>query len=78
MVAGRSELGAPRAPGDRSRVELVVYPGVHHGFDNLDLSLVPTRGVTVKGHRVEFDEDATKKAIVAVREFLLRTIGGPD
>jgi dienelactone hydrolase len=75
MVAGRSELGAPRTPGDRSRVELVVYPGVHHGFDNLDLSLVPTRGVTFKGHRVEYNEEATRNAIVAVRDFLQRTIG---
>lgn len=77
MAAGRSELGAPRTLGDRSRVELVVYPGVQHGFDNLDLSLVPTRGVTFKGHRLEFNEEATKNAIVRVREFLLRTIGGP-
>jgi dienelactone hydrolase len=75
MVAGRTELGAPRAPGDRSSIELVIYPGVHHGFDYLDLSLAPARGVTFQGHRVEYNEEATKNAIVRVRDFLQRTIG---
>lgn len=50
-------------------IELGIYSGVHHGFDNLDLSVVPTRGVTFssvmfKGHRVEFNQDATKDPIV--------------
>jgi dienelactone hydrolase len=75
MAAGRTELGAPRTPGDRSSIELVIYPGVHHSFDVLDLSLAPTRGTTVHGHRVEYNEDATKDAIVRVRDFLQRTIG---
>jgi dienelactone hydrolase len=77
MVAGRSELGAPRTPGDRSSIELVTYPGAHHGFDLLDLSLAPTRGVTAHGHRVEYNEEATKNAIARVRDFLQRTIGVP-
>jgi len=77
MVAGRPELGAPRTPGDRSLVELVVYPGVHHGFDQLELSIVPTRGVTFQGHRIEYNEEALKDAIVRVRDFLRRTIGSP-
>jgi dienelactone hydrolase len=77
MAAGRTELGAPRTPGDRSSIELVVYPGVHHSFDVLDLSLAPARGLTVHGHRVEYNEDATKDAIVRVRDFLRRTIGAP-
>ena len=76
MAAGRTELGAPRTSGDRSSIELVIYPGVHHSFDQLDLSLVPTRGITFKGHRVEFNEEATKNAIVRVRDFLQRTIAG--
>jgi dienelactone hydrolase len=76
MAAGRSELGAPRTPGDRSSIELVIYPGVHHSFDQLDLSLAPMRGITIKGHRAEFNEEATKNAIVRVRDFLQRTIGG--
>jgi dienelactone hydrolase len=77
MAAGRVELGAPRKPGDRSSIELVVYPGVHHGFDQVELSLAPTRGVTFLGHRIEYSEDATKNAIVRVRDFLQRTIGAP-
>ena len=77
MVAGRSELGAPRTPGDRSSIELVIYPGVHHSFDQLDLSLAPTRGITIKGHRAEFNEEAARNSIVRVRDFLQRTIGGP-
>ena len=76
MAAGRSELGAPRTPGDRSSIELVVYPGVHHDFDQLDLLLAPGRGITVKGHRAEFNEEAMRDSIVRVREFLQRTIGG--
>jgi dienelactone hydrolase len=75
MVAGRTEFGAPRTPGDRSLIELVIYPGAHHGFDLVDLSLAPTRGVTAYGHRVEYNEEATKNAIVRVRDFLQRTIG---
>ena len=76
MAVGRSELGAPRTPGDRSSIELVIYPGVHHSFDQLELSLAPTRGITIKGHRAEFNEEATKNSIVRVRDFLQRTIGG--
>jgi dienelactone hydrolase len=78
MIAGRSQLGSARTPGDRSSIELVVYPGVHHGFDYLDLSLVPTRGITFKGYRVEYNEEATKDSIVRVRDFLRRTIGIRD
>jgi dienelactone hydrolase len=75
MAAGRSELGAPRGPGDRSSVELVVYPGAHHNFDVLDLALVRPPGLTAYGHRVAFDEEATRDSIARVREFLQRTIG---
>jgi dienelactone hydrolase len=75
MAAGRSQLGAPRTPGDRSSIELVVYPGVHHDFDQLDLFLAPGRGVTVKGHRAEFNEEAMRDSIARVRDFLQRTIG---
>lgn len=77
MASGRTELGAPRAPGDRSLIELVIYPGVHHDFDLLDLSLIPSRGLTVKGHRVEFNEEATRNSITRVRDFLQRTIAAP-
>jgi hypothetical protein len=50
---------------------------VHHGFDQLELSIVPTRGVTFQGHRIEYNEDALKVSIVRVREFLQRTIAAP-
>lgn len=75
MAEGRTGLGAPRPPGDRSSIELVVHPGVHHSFNSLDLSLVPTRRLTFLGHRVQYDEEATKDSIVRVRGFLQRTIG---
>ena len=55
-------------------------PGVPttKGLEVAELSLVPTRGVTSHGYRVEYNEEATKTAIVKVREFLQRTIaGGP-
>jgi len=74
MVAGRTELGAPRSPGDRSSIELVVYPGVHHGFDEVELAVIPSRGVSYKGHRLEYNEQATRDAIGRVRRFLERTI----
>jgi dienelactone hydrolase len=77
MAAGRTELGSPRRAGDRSSIELVVYPGAHHSFDVLELSLTPGRGVTTHGHRVEYNEEATRNAIVRVRDFLQRTIGAP-
>ena len=76
MVAGRTEPGSPRRSGDRSMVELVVFPGAHHGFDLLDLSLAPSHGVTSHGYRVEYNEEATRNSIAKVRDFLARTIGG--
>jgi len=77
MAAGRTELGAPRTPGDRSSIELVIFPGAHHGFDLVDLSLAPGQGVTAYGYRVEYNEDAMRTSIAKVRDFLQRTIGGP-
>lgn len=75
MAAGRTMLGSPRKDGDRSMVELKIYPGVHHSFDVLDLALAPGRGVMAFGHRNEFNEEATRDAIERVRAFLERTIG---
>lgn len=74
MAAGRTELGAPREPGDRSSIELVVYPGIHHAFDGVELAVVPSRGVTYKGYRLEYNDQATRDAIGRVRRFLQRTI----
>ena len=47
----------------------------HHGFDLVDLSLAPMRGVTAYGRRVEYNEEVAKSAIVRVRDFLQRIIG---
>ncbi|HEY2875111.1 MAG TPA: hypothetical protein VGJ56_24510 [Reyranella sp.] len=47
---------------------------VHHGFDEVELAVIPSRGVTYKGYRVEYDEQATRDAIGRVRRFLQRTI----
>ena len=74
MAAGRTVLGSPRPAGDRSAIELIVYPGAHHGFDLVDLSLAPGRGVLAFGHRVEFNEDAMRDSMVRVREFLKKRI----
>ncbi|HEY4170956.1 MAG TPA: dienelactone hydrolase family protein [Reyranella sp.] len=74
MAAGRTELGAARGSGDRSSIELVVYPGVHHAFDEVELAVIPSRGITYKGHRLEYSEQATRDAIGRVRRFLQRTI----
>lgn len=74
MAAGRTELGAPRRPGDRSSIELVIYPGILHAFDEVELAVVPSRGVTYKGYRIEYNEQATQDAIGRVRRFLQRTI----
>jgi len=74
MAEGRTALGSPRAPADRSKLELVTYPGVHHAFDEIELGLVPGNGVTYMGHRVEYNEPAMRDSIRRVREFLKRTI----
>jgi dienelactone hydrolase len=74
MADGRTVLGSPRAPGDRSMVELVIYPGAHHAFDVLDLSLAPGRGVMYLGYRVEYNEAALRDSINRVRDFLKRTM----
>lgn len=72
MVAGRDEIGVSRTPGNRSTVELVIYPGVHHGFDIADLRF--TSGVQNKGHRLEYNDAATRDSIERVRSLLQRTL----
>ena len=72
MTAGRDDVGVSRTPGDRSMVELVVYPGAHHGFDIADLRF--TSGVQNQGHRLEYNDAATRDSIERVRSFLQRTL----
>lgn len=67
MAAGKSVIPVTRAPGDRSNVTLVVYPGARHAFDIADLG---PGGVTVQGHRLEYNDAATRDAIRQVRAFL--------
>jgi dienelactone hydrolase len=73
MAAGRSELGISRSPGDRSLVQLVVYPGVHHGFDLAGLRF--TNGIKDMGHRLEYNDAATRDSIEKVRGFFRQTLG---
>jgi dienelactone hydrolase len=67
MAAGRSELGVSRSPDDRSLVQLVIYPGVHHGFDLAGLRF--TNGIEDMGHRLEYNDAATRDSIEKVRAF---------
>jgi len=53
-------------------VELVVYPGAHHGFDIADLRF--TAGAQNKGHRLEYNDAATRDSIERVRAFLERAL----
>jgi len=45
----------------------VVYPGVHHSFDNPNLGKDPLH---VFGHWVKYDTDATQLSIAEMRDFL--------
>jgi dienelactone hydrolase len=69
MAAGKSVIPVTRPPGDRSNLKLIVYPGAHHAFDIPELGLVPG-GVIVEGHRLAYNEAATRDAIEQVRAFL--------
>jgi len=68
MIAGRSGTGVTRKPGDRSTVDLVLYPGAQHGFDIP--ALQPMAGVELLGHRLAYDEAATIDATRRLREIL--------
>jgi dienelactone hydrolase len=77
MKAGRSDIGVSRTAGDRSQVQLIVYPGAHHGYDIVDFSLLPSSGIMFQGHRLEYNEAATRDSIAQVRDFLQRTLSLP-
>lgn len=65
MVAGKSAIGTSRAPGDRSMVELVVYPETNHSF--LDPNV--TTGVRYLGHWLQYNDAATKDATFRAQQF---------
>jgi len=71
MVAGETgTYGPPRQPGDRSMVELVVYPDAHHSFVASEL-----RGIRMYGHWLQYNDAATQDAANRVRAFFGRTLG---
>lgn len=72
MVAGRSEVGISRSPGDRSLVQLIVYPEAHHGFDLAGLRF--TTGIKDMGHRMEYNDAVTRDSIAKVRAFFRQTL----
>jgi dienelactone hydrolase len=72
MAAGRSELGISRSPGDRSLVQLNVYPDAHHGFDLAGLRF--SNGIKVLGHRMEYNDAAARDSIEKVRVFFRQTL----
>jgi dienelactone hydrolase len=73
MAAGRSELGISRSPGDRSLVQLIIYPDAHHGFDLAGLRF--STGIKVLGHRMEYNDAVTRDSIEKVRVFFRQTLG---
>jgi dienelactone hydrolase len=72
MAAGRSELGISRSSGDRSLVQLIIYPDAHHGFDLAGLRF--TQGIKSSGHRMEYNDAATRDSIERVRVFFRQTL----
>jgi dienelactone hydrolase len=72
MVDGISDTGHSRTPGDRSKVELVIYPGARHGFTAQDLRF--SSGIEVLGSQVEYNDAATRDSIERVRSFLGRNL----
>jgi dienelactone hydrolase len=71
MVDGKNAIGTPRQPGDRSMVELVIYPDAYHSFDAAGLP----SGYRYLGHRMQYNEAATQDAINRVHSFFERTLG---
>jgi dienelactone hydrolase len=70
LVEGRDDYGISRNKGDGVPIKLIVYPGAYHAFD-----APKPAPITFLGHHLEFNQAATDRSIVAVREFLDATIG---
>jgi len=74
MVDGRDDWGISRQKSEGAPIKLLVYPGAYHAFD------VPTLQTPTEflGHRLEFNQPATERSTIALREFLDATIGGKE
>lgn len=68
--AERCQRLAEGRPAGNERVALVVYPNAYHAFD-----AERAHGVYL-GHTLQYDPQATADAIVRVRRFLARHLGG--
>lgn len=72
LAAGETgAYGPPRQPGDRSLVELVVYPETYHSFVAPELG----SGMRLHGHWLQYNDAATRDASERVRAFLGRALG---
>jgi dienelactone hydrolase len=60
-----------RRAGRGAPVKLIVYPGVYHSFD----SKIAGGGLTLFGHRLKYDAEATKSSAAEVVEFLRQCLG---
>jgi len=56
---------AKRQSGDRSQVNLVVYPGAAHGFDDPEFA----GGKRLFGMGLKYDPDAAERSRAALRDF---------
>jgi dienelactone hydrolase len=62
-------MSRPKIEG--ATIQLIVYPGAHHGYD---LAYLDTP-VTFFGHHLEFNKSAADQSTNALREFLRSMVG---
>jgi dienelactone hydrolase len=74
MVDGRDAWGISRQKDLGAPIKLIVYPDAYHAFDAPN----PTTPARLPGHHLEFNQSATDRSIVALREFLDATIGSRE
>ncbi|MHC2465437.1 dienelactone hydrolase family protein [Bradyrhizobium embrapense] len=74
LAQGRDDDGISRQQGLGYPIELIVYPGAHHDFDEPQYR-IPGQ---LLGHHLEFNEQVRDQSIDALRKFLYATIGGEE